>query len=286
MGTRTAVLTDLDNTIYNWVDFYAPCFRAMVHVLSRKTKLVEDEITRQFKEVFSRFGSVEYPYSIQRLELCRQRPESEVRDLVYLGQLAFGRARRKHLRPYPGVSETLAWARRNDVAVIAVTNAPLYLAWKRLFRLKLQGMFDGIAAAEGFPIPLDDQYASDYKAKRPLMKTNKLALYLHSGVLKPNVEMYERVLEALKVSAENAWVVGDSLAKDIVPALTIGANGVWAQYGTEFDQRNFETILQITHWSKKQITRVYEDKWVKPSATIESFSDLQKIVRTAQMALL
>ena len=32
MKIEVAILTDLDNTIYNWVDFYAPCFRAMLYL--------------------------------------------------------------------------------------------------------------------------------------------------------------------------------------------------------------------------------------------------------------
>jgi FMN phosphatase YigB (HAD superfamily) len=208
MKIEVAILTDLDNTIYNWVDFYAPCFRAMVHVLARKTKIAENEITKQFKHVFSLFGSVEYPFSIQRLELCQGRPDSEILELVYLGQLAFGQARRRHLRPYPGVLETLAWAKRNNISVVAVSNAPLYLAWKRLFRLKLQGLFDGIAAAEGFPIPTEDVYASKYKASRSSI-AHKLALYLPSDRLKPAPQMYGDVLARIGVRAENTRVVGN-----------------------------------------------------------------------------
>jgi FMN phosphatase YigB (HAD superfamily) len=285
MTPRAAILTDLDNTIYNWVDFYAPCFRAMVHVLARKTKIAESDITHQFRNVFSRFGSVEYPFSIQRLDLCHGRSDSEIRELVYLGQLAFGQARRKHLKPYAGVHDTLAWARRNNITVVAVSNAPLYLAWQRLFRLKLQGVFDGIAAAEGFSIPTDDIYASEYQSKRPLI-TGKLALYLPPDRLKPNPQMYTDVLAALDVRADETWIVGDSLAKDVAPALAIGANGIWARYGTEFEKRNFDTILEITHWSKGQITEVYNEQQVTPMAVIGTFSDLQDIVRTAQMRLL
>src|SRR5271165_4781048 len=99
---KTVLLTDLDNTIYNWVDFYAPCFRAMVHTVSDHTSLDEKVVVQQFRDVFEKFGSLEYPFSIQKLAVCSEMPPPEIKKLVNAGTVAFGRTRRRRLKPYPG----------------------------------------------------------------------------------------------------------------------------------------------------------------------------------------
>src|SRR5205807_8049772 len=193
MNLISSILTDLDNTIYNWIDFYAPCFRAMVHVIARHTATEEQHVTQQFKDVFAKFKSVEYPFSIQHFELCSGLNPERVKQLVYLGQMAFGRARRNHLKIYPGVVHTLAWAMRNHIPVVGVTNAPLYLAWRRLVRLGLSRFFVGIVAGEDFPVPEDDIYAADYKSTVIATQT-EVRWHVLALRKKPDPAMYEDVL--------------------------------------------------------------------------------------------
>jgi FMN phosphatase YigB (HAD superfamily) len=285
MKGRPAILTDLDNTVYNWVDFYAPCFRAMVHTLSGKTRIAESEIVSQFRKVFSLFGSVEYPFSIQHLDLCQNLPKDKIRELVYLGQLAFGRTRRKRLQPYPGVRETLKWANNQKILVLGVTNAPLYLAWRRIERLGLSGFFAGIVAGEDFPLPEGDIFAAEYRSKSNAVQ-RKLRWSLRSIKKKPDPAMYQDVLTAFQLSPSETWVVGDSLAKDVAPALAIGAKGVWARYGNVWEAHNFQTLLSITHWSEAQIVNTYSHHEVVPTAVIDSFAQLQNVVQPEQLSLL
>src|ERR1035438_9588211 len=100
--TRPAKLlvVDLDNTVYDWTSFHAPSFRAMVHAISGHTDLPESEIIEQFKEVFHLHESVEYPFAVQKLRLCHYLSRDEVDTLVHASQVAFGRTRRRRLRPY------------------------------------------------------------------------------------------------------------------------------------------------------------------------------------------
>lgn len=47
------------------------------------------------------------------------------------------------------------------------------------------------------------------------------------GVRKPDPAIYRLGVEALKLSAENVLVVGDSFSKDMVPAKTVGCKVAW-----------------------------------------------------------
>lgn len=278
------LLTDLDNTVYNWVDFYAPCFRAMVHALSAKTGLAEEIITSQFREIFVHYGSVEYPYSVQKLKLCEGLSDERVSELVTAGRVAFGRTKRRRLTPYLGVHETLRWAQANGIPVVAVTNAPWYLAWRRLWSLGLKGLFKGIAGAEAFEGEEGDRFVQAARLKQKGFEPDFKRILIPRD-LKPSPCMYQIVMEALNVKPSQTWIVGDSLAKDIAPALSIGATAVWAQYGCEYRQENWETILSITNWSKAKVDEAILGPAISPSLTIRRFDELQTIMPCRQQAL-
>jgi FMN phosphatase YigB (HAD superfamily) len=284
VGSTSVILTDLDNTIYNWVDFFAPSFRAMLHAVAAQVDLPEDQLTNEFREIFTRYGSVEYPYSIQKLRVCQGMAADNVSRLVHVGRVAFGKTKRKRLEPYPGVEETLLWAKRNDIPVIAVSNAPWYIAWRRIWSLGLKGLFAGIAAAPGFDTDDEDEFAEPARLRQTGF-VPKLKWELSPESLKPSPLMYEMIMRDLHLQPTQMWVVGDSLMKDIRPALAVGASGVWARYGSAYDERNFSTLLGITHWSKGQTKEAYNDKEIVPTVTIDSFDELIRIVPARQPSL-
>lgn len=279
------VLTDLDNTIYNWVDFFAPSFRAMVQVLNRETSIEEKVIIEDFKQVYQNRGSLEYAFSIQELQLCQHMHEAQICELVRKAKDAFSRVRQINLLPYPAVKETLIWAMNKGIKVVGVTNSPLFHAMRRLGQLNLDGLFYGLAGWEGYEVPETYSWTRSIKerAGQGGYKTQIKRLWsLTEEELKPNPIGYLRILTELRTSHKITYIVGDSLSKDIQPALDIGAIAVWAKYGEVFDNKNFETLLQITHWSEEKIDSVYNVKDINPAFTISSFSELMKIVETPQ----
>lgn len=288
MNGKVAILTDLDNTLYNWVDFFAPSFRAMVHVLARESGVEEEAIYLDFKEVFSAHGSLEYAFSVQRLRLCVGRSHDDVANLVRMAKGAFSRVREKNLDVYPGVKETLEWARNQGIAVVGVTNSPIFQARRRLSQLHIDHLFTGLAAWEGPAVPDDDPWAEPVRERAReggwqtrLEREWKFA----EAVLKPNPKMYQAVLEDLRIEPTSAWVVGDSLKKDVHPALQIGAMGVWARYGQQFDRKNFETLLLITPWSERRIAETYDEEAIRPPFVIDSFGELLNYVPPYQGSL-
>jgi FMN phosphatase YigB (HAD superfamily) len=49
-------------------------------------------------------------------------------------------------------------------------------------------------------------------------------------------------------SPERTLVVGDHLEKDIAPALAIGADVAWAQYGTHRAPADHRLVARLAHW--------------------------------------
>jgi len=98
--------------------------------------------------------------------------------------------------------------------------------------------------------------------------------------------MYSQVIADLQLQPHQVWVIGDSLHKDVRPALEIGARGVWAKYGLSFDRDNFQTLLAITHWTQQRIEDTYSENAVRPDAVVETFAELRKLIPAEQGSLL
>jgi len=285
--SQPIIITDLDNTVYNWVDYFAPSFRAMVHAIARQTKIGEEDILADFKNVYEKHGSLEYSFSVQELDLVKHMNPEDVRELIRIAKAAFSVTRQKHLAPYPGVKETLVWARKNGVRVIGVTNAPIFQARQRLRRLNIDIFFYGLAGWEGHQIR-EDEWTEDIRKQVEdggyAARIEKLWPLKHDD-LKPNPVGYLMIIDTLKVSHKNTYVIGDSLAKDVAPAIDIGAVGIWAKYGLDFDKKNFDTLLKITHWDSNKVASVYNERLTNPNHTVSSFAELSSIVKPDQMSL-
>jgi phosphoglycolate phosphatase len=285
------LFTDLDNTIYNWVDYFAPSFRAMVHVLSRELRVAEEELLLQFKDVYGKQGSLEYAFAVQELTVCRGLAKEEVERLVRLAKGAFSRVREKNLVPYQEVEGTLDWLTRSGVQVIGVTNAPVFQAKGRLKQLKLDHYFHGLAAWEGHHIPTDDLEITKDIQMRATAGGYTSAISeqriwpLREEELKPSSTGYKRIISDLSILPGEVYIVGDSLGKDLAPAIEIEAVAVWARYGKVFQEKNMTTLLAITHWNQTRIHSTYSEDSIVPAYTIDSFGDLRGIVPTPQLAL-
>jgi FMN phosphatase YigB (HAD superfamily) len=281
---KTVLLTDIDNTLYDWPAFFAPCFRAMVHALSKTLRLDENELYDDFKSVFAHHRSLEYPFAIQELKCVQSFPTWRVRELVAIGRGAFKSVQRKRLRPYDGVIDTLQWLRIQDIDVIAVTNAPAYRAQHRLYDLRLDTYLHGLVAWEGFESDADDITIKGFVEPGRIRKASRLKpeqiLMVPEELCKPSERHYSSALEVFGINATQAWAIGDSRAKDLEPAATLGIRTIWAQYGSQFDPNSSEmsTLLRITHWDDSRISSTYKEDTYFPDATVQSFASIREIL--------
>ena len=281
------LITDLDNTLYNWMDYFAPSFRGMLHALSRQMHIDEETLYAQFRKVFARTGSVEYAYSIQELDACKNLTDAEVQKVVELGRGAFRRVRQKNLVPYDGVPETLQWASENGVEIIGISNAPLFHVMRRLTNLHIDKYFLGLAAWEGNLMPENKFFTEiDEKVRTNAYRSRVRKSWGFSNAeLKPSKTGYMKVITDLGVDVKKVYVIGDSVAKDIEPAMELGAVGIWAKYGLAFQKKNYETVLKITPWTDKHQEQAYKRKTREPDHTVNSFQELRNIITPSQLEI-
>ena len=279
---RYYLITDLDNTLYNWVDFFAPSFRGAVHALHKATGISEDLISHSFREVFQERGSLEYPAQARELAIFANTSQTELEALNRVIFGSFNRVFNATLRLYDGALECLNWCYGNRIPVIALTNAPLSLARRRLIHLGVNKYFKALAAPRSFEQgerssriePNLALFPEDEDPSRRRLDDRLNCIYeLSDSEMKPSPAGFERIMSDLMRQDSSAFAIGDSLLKDLAPAHKLGAVTIWAKFGTKVDLNNMQTLYGITPWSAKQIETAYCSKF-EPDYTAESWQDV------------
>jgi len=268
-----AVVTDLDNTLYPWVDFIVPSLEAMVASLVTTTGLPRIRIVQALKAVYTKYESNEYPFAIQESGLFEPyQADFDSFDALVVrpAREAFRSARVRYLHPYPGVPQTLDALRRARLKVIGLTDAPRNAAELRLKHLKLDGHFDALYTLPAFPLPENvdpeirrKEEAGHYRSRTPVVE-------LPRDAEKPSPAGLARILADFGLDGREVLYVGDNVKKDMPVAHANGATGVWAEYGTYVSGEYRERLAVI---SAKSVTRrhVADETTTRWPLTISSF---------------
>ncbi len=146
------LITDLDNTLYDWAGYFIPSFRAMLDELRSLSGVPEAELIASFKRVHQAHGTSEYAFAIEELDVLDGPPGDRLQK--YHSALdAFREVKRATLAPYPGVLETLEKMRASGWTVFAHTDSMLPYASARVIDLGIAPLLDGIVATRDHGVP-------------------------------------------------------------------------------------------------------------------------------------
>jgi len=279
-----AVVTDLDNTLYPWVDYVVPSLEAMVDSLVATTGLPRIRIVQSLKAVYAKYESNEYPFAIQESELFK--PYDKDFDsfnalVIDPARLAFKAARDRYLHPYPGVKETLQALQGRGLKLVALTDAPRNAAEGRLRTLKLDTLFDAVYTLPAYPLPdhVDPEIrrkeeAGHYRAGVPVTE-------LPPDHEKPSPAGLKRILADLGLKGEQVLYVGDNVKKDMPVAEACGALGVWAEYGT-YISKEYRDRLQVISASAVTRRHVADATPTRWPLAISSFTQVLEVLDGAR----
>jgi phosphoglycolate phosphatase len=279
-----AIVTDLDNTLYPWVDYVVPSLEAMVDSLEATTGLPRIRIVQSLKAVYATYGSNEYPFAIQESELFK--PYDKDFDsfnalVIDPARQAFKAARDRYLHPYPGVKETLQALKERGLKLVALTDAPRNAAEGRLRTLRLDTLFDAVYTLPAYPLPdhVDPEIrrkeeAGHYRAGVPVVE-------LPADHEKPSTAGLRRVLDDLRLKGEQVLYVGDNVKKDMPVARACGALGVWAEYGT-YVSKEYRDRLQVISASAVTRRHVADATPTRWPLAISSFTQVLEVLDGAR----
>ncbi len=275
------VICDLDNTLYDWVSYFVPSFYAMVDEVEKITGLSREHILSDFRDVHVEYGDSEHPFSLLETRFVDKilpNHSKEYRKKYFDSAFhQFNLTRKKTLKLYDGVEETLAALIDNDIKIVAYTEANLFAAVDRISKLKIENKFSKVYCKQRSVSTLAGYREKNLKwaSEFPINKVFELDPHTR----KPNQRVLQQICEDEETSTDQAIYVGDSLTRDIYMAKNCNIFSAWAKYGTNFLKSDYEKLVKISHWSTEDVER--EIKLKKEAANVmpdlilkESFSEI------------
>jgi FMN phosphatase YigB (HAD superfamily) len=277
----TLLITDLDNTLYDWVTFFATSFQGMVEELAGLLEVDRERLLDEFKILHQQCGSSEQPFIALDLPSVKERfgDASRHHRMKQLDRPlhVFNSLRKKNLHLYESVAETLEVLRAAGVVLVGHTES---IAENVLFRLQKLGIteyFKHLYVLEsgycGHPDPeRAAALAPPPGLLRPVPRSER----------KPNPELLQDICRREGIRPQDAYYVGDSLTRDMSMAKVAGVTAIWARYGTLYDRNLWKILVRVTHWTAEDVAREEELKkyyaQIEPDFTIDSFGELVDIL--------
>jgi phosphoglycolate phosphatase len=280
---KTAFITDLDNTLFDWVELWLNCFAPMLDGISEISGVPKETLIPEISAVHQKHGTSEYSFLIDEIPalqpILKGRPATE----VFAAPIATYRERRReHLRLYPTVAETLLKIKGCGAMIVGYTESMAFYSNYRVRRLGLDGVLDYVFCPEDHLLPeglsaedLRKYPASHYKLKY----TNQH--FTPKGSKKPDTAVLNAIIGNLGLKKPECVYVGDSLMKDVAMALDCEVEDVWAKYGQAHKRPEYKLLQDVTHWTPEEVEReqrIKEREHVHPTHTLENdFSEILKL---------
>jgi phosphoglycolate phosphatase-like HAD superfamily hydrolase len=231
------IIWDADNTIWNWVHYAAKAYPAAARHIAQKTGIPLDTVIGEMKKFYTNAGTLEDAGLIQGLAiqgLFKDLRNFNQNNLIQEIRKIFSDMRRRYLRQYPHMRETLEETHRKGINNIIVTDAPGFHAVRRIIRSKIHKSIKRVYA---LPSRKTSDLPKDVREKE------------RTGQYKPPFEVielkeekpYTNLEQVLKLENERAVnleyirkhvaIVGDNDKKDMGLARIWNCLGIEALWG-------------------------------------------------------
>jgi phosphoglycolate phosphatase-like HAD superfamily hydrolase len=226
----SVLITDLDNTLFDWVDIWGRSFTALVDELVRTSGVDREVLLEEIGQVHQKHHTSEYAFVIEELPSLRAKhPDGDLAQIYDSAIHAHRHARKEAEVLYPGVAATLMALKEQGVLVVGYTESMAYYAGRRVRVLKLDGLLDYLHSPPDHDMPknLTLEQVRKYPAGYYDLVSTKHH-YTPKGELKPNPDILRKIIEDVGAMPEQCVYVGDSLMKDMAMAKDAGvARGIW-----------------------------------------------------------
>lgn len=275
---KTVLVTDLDNTLFDWVGIWYHSFSEMLNEVSRISGIDKDRLASEFKEVHRRHGTSEYAFSINELpSLQSLYPGEDLSERFEPAISAFRKARKERLHLYPTVFDTLRSIKANGGFVVGFTESMAFYAMYRLKRLRLDGVLDLLYSPADHDLPEGlnlDQVRALSPDQYKLIQTEHRHIPVDRK--KPSPDILLQIIDDIGADFSEVVYVGDNLSKDIVMARDAGITSVHAVYGESHAREEYELLKAVTHWTEEEVAREQRIKRLQanPDFTVSRYGDL------------
>jgi phosphoglycolate phosphatase-like HAD superfamily hydrolase len=251
------LITDLDNTLFDWVDMWHSAFSAMLLRTAELSGLPITQLENEFKSIHQRHGTTEYAFSLEELpSLNALHPDGNIRALYDDAVEAYRRARADHLRLFPGVRDTLLRVKDAGCLIVGYTESLSFYSAYRIRHLDLDLLIDVLYSPPDAQLPphMTPEQVARYPTDKYLSRRTQLR-QTPAGEKKPNARLLLDIICDVGGVAQQAAYVGDSQIKDIAMAQEAQVTAVWAKYGVAQNREQYELLRRVTHWTDEEVAR-------------------------------
>jgi phosphoglycolate phosphatase-like HAD superfamily hydrolase len=260
----STVITDLDNTLFDWVAVWHQSFKAMLDRLVEESGTPQEVLEAEFKTVFRRHGTSEYAFAIEELpSLQGKHPGENLAERYESAIHSYNSARRATLCLYPTVLDTLEALKDKGCLIVGYTESMAYYSGYRLRKLGLDRMLDFLYSPPDHDLPRGltpteiRRYPPEaYELRRTVSR------HTPKGELKPSPRVLSEIIAGVGAVPEETIYIGDNLMKDIAMAKAARVTAVWSKYGVAQNRPEYELLRRVTHWAEKDVAR---EKKLTPS---------------------
>ena len=267
----SVVITDLDNTLFDWVNIWHASFKAMLDRLVQESGVAEDILKCEFKLIHEKYGTSEYAFSIEELPSLKAKFGGIDLRTKFKGAIDdYRTARDASLRLYPEVMETLESLKDKGCLLVGYTDSISFYTKYRVRALGLDRILDFLYSPPDHRLP-------ENQTPRPIEIRRTVLRELPPGEIKPNPKILRDIIAGVGASPEETVYVGNSLMKDVLMAQRAKVEDVYAAYGNRYPPQQYELLRAVTHWTLADVEREKQlrAEHVNPSNTIaQSFGEL------------
>lgn len=243
---RSVLITDLDDTLWNWIEIWHASFELTLSEIIRKSGLNEKEAIELIKEIHTSVGTSEYPDLIYDFEK-KLTGNDDVADIdekyAHLFELQ-KIASEKTMKPFSNVVSSLLKVKETGTIIIGYTESMASSAIDKVKLFNLDGVFDVIYARED----LKNLIRSNHLLKKSELRT------LSRLAMKPDKAMLLKIINDAKAQPIDCVYLGDNLIKDIQMAKDADVLDVFAKYGhSKKNSKEYELLKKVTHWPPKDV---------------------------------
>lgn len=250
MLKKKVLITDVDNTLFDWFSMWYKSFSRMMHEVARISGLPVEKLYAEAQQLHQLHGTSEYAFVLEEMpsviELYGTR--EGIKQALQSAVQIFEQSRNEFLQPYSGVVETLRALKNCGIQVFAFSESREHYSSHRIKTLGLDGIIDILYC------PTDHQLPVDWEKPSFLVHTQYHPL--DGQFKKPDPSILLKILDDSEVDTSEAIYIGDSKAKDIKMAIDANVDYVWFEHGSTHLQNrkeDYELLRRVTHWTQNEV---------------------------------
>lgn len=255
---RVALLvTDFDNTLYDWFAMWYASFSAMLENICVSSGIPKAALLPEIRQVHQQRGTSEYSYLLNELPSLRAlHPGQDVSEVYKEAIHEYRSARKRNLKLYPGVKGSLLSIKRAGVPIVVYTESLGYYSSLRIRELGLDGIVDYLYSPPDHDFP-EGVTPGILRTREPDYYSMKHTIHRLTppGALKPDPHVLSQIINEMGVPSTNTAYVGDSLMKDVAMAQDVQALDVLAEYGAVQDDSRYDLLREVSHWTQADVER-------------------------------